>query len=64
MPTTDHSSDIRIVSSADYSNEDMDQFYKQISDINNALPQHDINVIMGNLNAKLGKDRFVTNKFF
>lgn len=41
----------------DYSNEDVDQFYKQISDIIKPLPQHDINIIMGDFNAKLGKGR-------
>ncbi|KAH1006858.1 hypothetical protein HUJ05_007551 [Dendroctonus ponderosae] len=40
-----------------YSNEDVDQFYKQISDIITALPQHDINIIMGDFNAKFGKGR-------
>ncbi|KAH1010989.1 hypothetical protein HUJ04_000435 [Dendroctonus ponderosae] len=40
-----------------YSNGDVDQFYKQIADIIKALPQHDINIIMGDFNAKIGKGR-------
>uniref|UniRef100_H3ARA9 Endonuclease/exonuclease/phosphatase domain-containing protein n=1 Tax=Latimeria chalumnae TaxID=7897 RepID=H3ARA9_LATCH len=37
-----------------YSDEDKDSFYNALQDINGRVPQHDILIVMGDLNAKVG----------
>uniref|UniRef100_A0A8D8T3N0 Craniofacial development protein 2 n=1 Tax=Cacopsylla melanoneura TaxID=428564 RepID=A0A8D8T3N0_9HEMI len=41
----------------DHSNEEVLEFYSQIADILKALPKHDLNMVMGDFNAKVGKGK-------
>lgn len=43
---------------ADKSDEDVEEFYQQIQEIMRGTKNIDINIIMGELNAKIGKGRF------